>query len=144
MNGEELEGTCLCGAVRYRIALPVKWCAHCHCTYCRRSHGAAFVTWVGVPREAFRWVAGEELVQSYASSEHGRRTFCGRCGTKLTFESSARWRDEAHVTRASLPPDAPIEPQAHAFFDDRAPWMHVEDRLPKLGGPTGTVPIATG
>jgi hypothetical protein len=32
---------CLCGAVRGRIARPSRWVAHCHCSVCRRAHGAA-------------------------------------------------------------------------------------------------------
>lgn len=48
-----IEGGCLCGAVRYVITLPTKWCAHCHCSMCRRAHGAAFVTWAGVPSQSF-------------------------------------------------------------------------------------------
>jgi hypothetical protein len=32
-------------------------------------------------------------------------------------------------------------PQAHIYFDDRADWVVVEDRLPRLGGPTGLEPI---
>lgn len=37
-------GSCLCGAVRFRASLPCKWVAHCHCTCCRRAHGAPLVT----------------------------------------------------------------------------------------------------
>jgi hypothetical protein len=42
-------GACLCGAVQFELQLPATWVAHCHCTMCRRAHGAAFVTWVSVP-----------------------------------------------------------------------------------------------
>ena len=55
------EGGCLCGAVRFEITLPSKWCAHCHCSMCRRAHGAGVVTWFGVPEDRFRITAGEEL-----------------------------------------------------------------------------------
>jgi hypothetical protein len=40
---------CLCGAVGVAAELPSLWMAHCHCSLCRRAHGAAFVTWVGFP-----------------------------------------------------------------------------------------------
>ena len=40
----DASGKCLCGAVRFRMRFPSKWVAHCHCTMCRRAHGAAFVT----------------------------------------------------------------------------------------------------
>lgn len=39
---------CLCGDLKLEATLPSKWVAHCHCSLCRRAHGAAFVTWVGM------------------------------------------------------------------------------------------------
>ena len=47
MTRPVVHGTCLCGSVRFSASLPSKWVAHCHCTYCRRAHGAPFVTWAG-------------------------------------------------------------------------------------------------
>ena len=61
-------GACLCGQVQFSIAPPTKWCAHCHCTMCRRAHGAAFVTWIGVPEGQFDFVTGRDTVQWFASS----------------------------------------------------------------------------
>ena len=41
MNEEnKVTGGCFCGAVGFTLALPSKWCAHCHCSMCRRVHGA--------------------------------------------------------------------------------------------------------
>ena len=37
-------GGCLCGDVRFTVDWPSKWIAHCHCSMCRRAHGAAYVT----------------------------------------------------------------------------------------------------
>ena len=42
---EKVSGGCLCGAVRFTAKLPSKWCAHCHCSLCRKAHGAGYVTW---------------------------------------------------------------------------------------------------
>jgi len=61
-------GGCLCGALRFSIDLPTAWCVHCHCSICRRNHGAGFVTWVGVPRDHFRMEAGEETMPVTGSS----------------------------------------------------------------------------
>ena len=45
-------GSCLCGEVGFVAALPSKWVAHCHCSRCRRAHGAPFVTWAGFSADA--------------------------------------------------------------------------------------------
>jgi hypothetical protein len=136
-----VEGACLCGAVRFEVELPSKWCAHCHCSMCRREHGAAFVTWFGVERPQLRVTAGEAALARYASSPEAARSFCGACGSSLFFEST-RWPTEVHVALASLLGPLDRAPQAHVFFDDRVPWVHVADGLPRRGGPTGVEPIA--
>jgi hypothetical protein len=137
---ETVSGGCLCGAVRFRVELPTLFCAHCHCSMCRRNHGAAYVTWFGIPRERLAIDSGGDALVRYLSSEHGSRSFCGRCGSSLFCESTRR-PDEVDVVLASL--DGPIDraPAAHVFFDSRAAWTDVRDGLPRLGGKTGTEPL---
>lgn len=107
---------------------------------CRRAHGAAYVTWVGVDADAFRVVSGEESLRRYSSSTPAVRSFCGTCGSPLFFQSD-RWAGEIHVARASIPGSLDREAQAHAFFSERAAWVSVDDGLPRRGGPSGTDPL---
>lgn len=130
-------GGCLCGAVRFRIGLPPKWVAHCHCSMCRRAHGAGYVTWVGVEDSQFTLLSAPGWIGAYASSVAARRSFCRTCGTPLFFRSE-RWPGEVHVARACVPGDVGLAPQAHVFFSDRVPWIEVADHLPRRGGLTGT------
>jgi hypothetical protein len=129
---DERAGGCLCGAVRFRIGVPPLWVAHCHCSMCRRAHGAGFVTWVGVAAERFVLESGADLLKHYQSSEAATRSFCGRCGSPLLFQSG-RWPGETHVTLASLDDGTGLEPQAHAYWSVRAPWADWSARdLPKV------------
>jgi len=130
-------GRCLCGAVRFEVTPPTKWCAHCHCSLCRRAHGAAFVTWFGVERPSFELVAGSDDLSWYQSTAEARRGFCSRCGSTLFFESE-RWADEIHIALAHM--DGPIDrsPKTHVFYDAHVDWFEVGDELDPLGGPTGT------
>jgi len=121
MTSRHVTGACLCGAVRFRAAMPPNWVAHCHCSMCRRAHGAGFVTWAGFPRGAVEIESGADVLSRYRSSSQATRSFCGRCGSPLFFESG-RWPDEVHVTLASLEPAEGLEPQAHAYWSSRAPW----------------------
>src|SRR5207249_1206364 len=59
MSEENVLGSCFCGAVRFSVRLPTIFCGHCHCSMCRRSHGAGYVTWLAVPRGQFELEAGE-------------------------------------------------------------------------------------
>ena len=64
-----LEGGCLCGEVRYAVDGEIGQVSHCHCSMCRRIHGAAFGTYGAVPKENFRWVSGADSVKTYPSSD---------------------------------------------------------------------------
>jgi len=141
MSDTRVAGSCLCGAIRFCIALPTLFCGHCHCTICQRNHGAAFVTWFAVPRSQFHLETGETGLVRFRSSDHGTRSFCGRCGSSLFCESS-RHPDQVDVVLANM--EAPIDrpPEAHLYFDDRAAWVKADDGLPRLGGGTGPEPIA--
>ena len=78
-----VKGSCLCGGVQYEIAGEINLMANCHCSMCRKHHGAAFVTFVGVNAADFRWVKGEDLLVRYQSSPGHNRAFCRVCGSSL-------------------------------------------------------------
>jgi hypothetical protein len=124
------QGSCLCGALRFKAELPTKWVAHCHCTYCRRAHGAPLVTWAGFPSHAFVLESGSIDPAWYESSPGARRAHCPRCGTPLFFES-ARWPGEIHIARALFEGALDKEPSAHVFYEAHVPWLEVLDNLPK-------------
>jgi hypothetical protein len=118
--------------VRFRIGLPALWVAHCHCSMCRRAQGAGFVTWVGVAEPRFVLDAGADVLGRFQSSPAATRSFCGRCGSPLFFQSS-RWPGEIHVTLASLDDSGGLEPQAHAYWGSHAEWADWSGReLPKV------------
>ena len=50
-----VKGSCLCGAVTYEVAGPFEFVGNCHCSICRKSHGAAFATWGIIKPEQFQW-----------------------------------------------------------------------------------------
>ena len=85
----------MCGAIRYRIAgLPVA----------RLAAGAPSVAWIVVKRSDFTLVAGEPV--RFRSSPSVVRTFCGQCGTPLTYQNDDS-PDTIDVTTATLDlPDA--------------------------------------
>ncbi len=140
MAESSVPGTCFCGAIRFSIDAPTLFCGHCHCSMCRRSHGAAFVTWFAVPRGQFALESGEADLVRFESSDHGTRSFCRRCGSTLFCEST-RHPDQIDVVLANMQGPIDRPPQFHVWFDHRADWIRVDDGLPRLGGPTGLEPI---
>ena len=133
MTGSDtVTGRCLCGAVEFELRLPSKWCAHCHCSMCRRAHGAGYVTWAGFESDHFILNKGDHHLKWYESSPGARRGFCSTCGSTMLFESE-RWAGETHVALACIEGPIDREPAAHAFFDAHVHWMPIDD-LRKIRG----------
>lgn len=140
MADTPIQGGCLCEGIAFEITPPAKWCAHCHCSMCRRAHGASIVTWIGVDSARLQLTRGSDLLQWHQSSAGARRGFCRRCGSQLFFEGE-RWPGETHVARASVPGDIDREPGVHVHFDRRVAWLDLHDGLKKLGGASGMQPL---
>jgi len=131
MSESEFPGQCLCGAVRFVARAPSLFCGHCHCRFCRRAHGAAFVTWVGFPSDSVRIEAGTDALRWYQSSKESRRGSCRHCGNMILFESTCT-PGETHVARANIPGAIDRGPEFHSFFDQKVDWVSLSDDLPKL------------
>jgi len=120
-----VRGSCQCGGVRLHAELPSLWLAHCHCSQCRKAHGAGFVTWIGFAAERCRIDDSMLTLRWYASSAPAERGFCSHCGSMLFFRSQ-RWPGELHVAVGMLD-DAPDRaPQAHVFWGNRVEWSGVD------------------
>ena len=126
-----IRGSCLCGAVAFEIAKPPTIIEHCHCSMCRKSHGAAFATDAVVDREDFRWARGEEDVTRYESSPGTFRCFCRGCGSRLVIVPGEYPRFMA-VYLGVLDDDPGGRPGAHVFADDAADWWTFSDDLPRF------------
>ena len=140
MSDETIQGACLCGEIEFSVTLPSLFCGHCHCTMCQRSHGAGFVTWFAVSMDQFSLDHGSRTLVRHESSDHGTRSFCGRCGSSLFCETSQH-PDQIDIVLANMKEPLDRLPQMHFYFDDRADWVVVQDDLPRLGGLTGLEPI---
>jgi len=122
-----LTGGCLCGAIRYEAAGTPYHQTCCHCTVCRRSTGAPFVAWFSVPKAAWRIVQG--VPTRFRSSPHATRSFCGQCGTQLTFEDDDAGA-EIDVTTCSLDDPERLPPEDHTHAGSKLAWTVLADGLP--------------
>jgi hypothetical protein len=136
-----LQGSCLCGGVKFEISGPLIAPSNCHCSMCRKQHGAAFRSRARVQISDFRWVQGEDLVTFYESSPGGYRGFCRVCGSPIINKFSAGTpvaeRDPNAPSRygialATLDDDPGVRPAAHAFVASKAPWFEITDDLPQF------------
>jgi len=130
---QEVSGSCFCGAIGFAATLPSKWCAHCHCSMCRKSHGAGYVTWVGFDSGQVSITRGEDQLEWFDSSPGAQRGFCSNCGSSLFFRSE-RWAGELHIALGCMDDDIDRQPQANVFFDTHVAWMPIDTSLKQVDG----------
>jgi hypothetical protein len=120
-------GACLCGALHYELEGPFANLTHCHCSICRKHHGAPFATFVEAAASAFRWISGEGSASEYAPSAGRVRPFCEVCGSV----GPARVSDRVRVPAGNLLGELGDVGGVHVFVGSKAPWHVIGDALPQ-------------
>lgn len=117
----------MCRAVRYRVSGAPTNSMMCHCQSCRRVAAAPVVAWVTFPLAQFQLLRGHPT--EFDSSEPVRRTFCGACGTPLTYEHRDRG-GFVDVTTCSLDDPSLFPPTHHSWLSHDVVWVRFGDGLP--------------
>ena len=131
MNGRPLKGSCLCGGITYEIKAPLTEVINCHCSMCRKAHGAAFRTRASVKTSDFEFLSGEELLTYYESSIGEWRSFCSICGSNMITKFS-RFPDVYGFALGTLDTDPEVRIERHVFTRYKAPWHEITDNLPQI------------
>ncbi|MEM7120077.1 MAG: GFA family protein [Pseudomonadota bacterium] len=121
-----ITGSCLCGAVRWQIDGALNDMSHCHCSMCRKAHGAPFATYASGASDEFRWTSGEEMLTHYESSPGFIRSFCRRCGSVVPDPADG---GQVFVPVGNVDDDPGIRPTSHIFVETKAPWHVIADAL---------------
>ncbi|MEM7563818.1 MAG: GFA family protein [Pseudomonadota bacterium] len=128
------QGSCLCGTIRFEADCFEEQVGHCHCTMCRKFHGAAFSTLGEVKQENFRWTAGKQFLKQYIADNQTIRQFCSECGSSLTFASPGHASAPVEISLACFDDPVPVTPNAHIFVANAANWCVRNDNLPEYEG----------
>lgn len=126
----KLVGGCHCGAVRYEVDGDPLTHALCHCSDCRRHAGAPMVGWTMYPEAALSVTQGEPRV--YESSQHGRRHFCGNCGTGLFYYNADVLPGLVDVQSATYDDPEALPARIHIQVAERISWMERAGELPQF------------
>lgn len=121
-----LQGSCLCGGVRFEVTQPFEVVSQCHCTSCKKLSGGVGTVSGRVGTEAIRIVEGEELLRSFQPDEGTAKTFCSACGSNL-FGAGWPTSPKTSVRLSAL--DSPFDrkPQQHIFVRSVAAWETLPD-----------------
>jgi hypothetical protein len=93
---------------------------YCHCGSCRRATGAPAVAWVVLRVADLQLERGEPV--AFRSSPHVERTFCGRCGTSLTYRRDD-FPDDIDIHAATLDAPDAFPPTREIWLEQKLAWM---------------------
>lgn len=116
MNGRELSGRCLCGAVTVTMQAASGEIHACHCGMCRRWAGSAFVEIDARPGT----LKAEGPVRSFRSSDWAERANCAQCGSPLWYRLTTPGAD-FHAVAVGLFDDLTGFALAKEIYIDRKP-----------------------
>jgi len=133
-----LEGSCLCGGVRFELTGDFKPRSFCHCASCKRLSGGAGTANGAVRSDSVRIVEGEELLRTYQPNEGSAKTFCSRCGSNL-FGGGWPESETASVRLPALDTPFPGAPDRHIYTRSVAHWETLpEDGLERFEAASGS------
>ena len=124
-----VEGGCLCGSVRYRIAGEIGPASYCHCSDCRKVTGSAFNVGVTVAVADFM-IEG----QPGAYTTHGdsgrelTRHFCGQCGSPI-YTSAPAHAARIFVKAGTLDDSSLVRPELEAWCASKVEWADIPPNL---------------
>jgi len=120
------EGGCYCGSVRYSISGEPLSSGICHCRSCRKIAAAPRLPFITFMLDQFRFTKGAPI--DFHSSSPVTRSFCGRCGTPLTYRH-ADYPDRLDIMSCSLDDPERFPPTHHLWVSHRIDWDRIADDL---------------
>lgn len=115
-------GGCACGKVRFLATGDPDRVGLCHCTTCRKKHGAPYNVFVVYPADRVKF---EGEMTGWKSSEHATRYSCARCASPIYMDEPNDGVVELHL--GSFDDVGIFEPTAEIWTIRREPWLRPLD-----------------
>jgi hypothetical protein len=119
-------GGCLCGAVRYEVAEPVRDVILCHCKMCRKMHGHVGA-YTAAPKAALHITESRGL-KWFTSSPGIRRGFCAECGGTLLWERVER--DIISIAAGTLDSPTGLHTTLQIYTDSAGDYYEIDRSIP--------------
>jgi hypothetical protein len=127
-----VEGGCTCRFVRYRMLTKPMFVNCCHCTWCQRETGSAFVMNAIIETERVKILSGapQMIVTPSASGKGHRIMRCPKCHVAVWSHYSGSGLKVAFVRVGALDRPELCPPGAHIFTSTKQPWVTLSDEVP--------------
>ncbi len=120
-----LEGGCTCGAVRYRLTRAPIFVHCCHCRWCQRETGSAFVINAMVEAENVQLLKGApHAVMTPSNSGKGQKVLrCPDCQVALWSTYAGAGEAIRFLRVGTLDEPDQVPPDIHIFTSSKQPWV---------------------
>ena len=128
------DGACTCGSVRFRLLSKPLFVHCCHCRWCQRETGSAFVINALIEADRVQLLAGTpEVLETPSNSGRGQRiSRCPTCRVAV-WSNYAGAGELVHFVRVGTlsEPDR-LPPDIHIFTSSKQPWVVLPDHAPAV------------
>lgn len=120
-----MEGGCSCRAVRYRLTAAPLYVNCCHCSWCQRETGSAFVVNAMVETGRVVLLSGAPVtIDTPSASGRGQKIVrCPQCHIALWSHYSGAGPAIAFLRVGTLDEPGRFPPDIHIYTSTRLPWV---------------------
>ena len=129
---EKLEGGCTCGTVRYRLSCAPMITHCCHCSWCQRETGSAFVINAVIESTEVELLASPpQIILTPSNSGRGQMVArCPKCHVAMWSHYPTAREAAAFIRVGTLDDKSAITPDVHIFRSSAVPWLALTDGKP--------------
>lgn len=126
------EGGCSCRHVRYRMSGKPLFVHCCHCSWCQRETGSAFVLNAMIEADRVQLLSGEvQTVETPSNSGRGQRIArCPKCFVALWSHYAGAGDALSFVRIGTLDNPGSQAPDVHIYISTKQPWVQLPAGVP--------------
>jgi hypothetical protein len=129
-----LEGGCDCRYVRYRMTTTPLFVHCCHCRWCQRETGSAFVLNAMIEADRVQLLGAEpEIVDTPSASGLGQKIArCPRCCIAVWSHYAGAGPMVRFVRVGTLDEPDQLPPDIHIFTESKQRWVVIPNDMPAV------------
>jgi hypothetical protein len=121
---ETFDGGCTCRAVRYRMRSRPMFVHCCHCRWCQRETGSAFVINALLETDRLEVDGPVDLVDTPSESGSGQQVArCPRCRIALWSHYAGAGKRLSFIRVGTLDEPDAFPPDIHIYTASKQPWV---------------------
>lgn len=129
-----LKGGCSCGSVRYQITSKPLIVHCCHCSWCQRESGSAFVVNAVIEADRVALLKGAPVcINTPSASGYGQKIWrCPHCQVALWSNYAGIGEKVRFIRVGTLDTPATLPPDIHIYTSTKLDWVQLPEGLPAM------------